>query len=249
GIGFSPGADMSAAWYDKILEERKHKKPWMREIHKAGGWELGMRLTRIELRYRRGILNELEVAHGTEKGARWFDDPYVTLDHLGEAWGFGVGYPPEFDRLPDVTHRGWMRLAVPDSTDGTRSRWDTDPLWEVVQRAPFLHGLPKPLKRAKEAKPDLDQIDAEIRGMLVTRAMLRGSYLDAPASLPGELVAFQERITEWDAHVGRVFSEDVRERARMSGKQVPMKAPLVFPKRPRGRPAKRVAKPPAEKGA
>ncbi|MBA2678633.1 MAG: hypothetical protein H0U76_09620 [Ktedonobacteraceae bacterium] len=230
GIGFSPAGDLSAAWYDKILEERKVKKTWMREIHKAGGWELGMLLTRIELRYRRGILNELEVAFGTEKGARWFDDPYVALDHLGEMWGFGVGYPPEYDHLPDVTHRGWMRLAVPDPNDGTRSRWATDPLWEVVQRVPFAQGLPKPLKRAKEAKPDLDKIDAEIRGLLVSRAMLRGSYLKAPAEISQELEAFDERIAEWDSARGRNFAEDVRERARMAGKKLPYKPSLVFPR-------------------
>ena len=127
GIGFSPAGDLSAAWYDKILEERKVKKAWMRAIHQAGGWEVGMLLTRIELRYRRGILNELEVAYGTEKGARWFDDPYVALDHLGEMWGYGVGYPPEYDSLPDATYRGWMRLAIPDG-DSNRTRWATDPL-------------------------------------------------------------------------------------------------------------------------
>ncbi|MBA3824248.1 MAG: hypothetical protein H0X24_10195 [Ktedonobacterales bacterium] len=239
GIGFSPAGDISAAWYDKILEERKVKKPWMREIHKAGGWEPGMLLTRIEMRYRRRIMNELEVAYGTEKGARWYDDPYVALDHLGEMWAFGVGFPPEYDLLPDVTHRGWMRLAMPDPNDPNCTRWPTDPLWEVVQRVPFAQQLPKPLRRAKKVNPDLDKIDAEIRGLLVSRAMLRGSYLKAPAEISRELEAFDERIADWDADRGRNFAEDVRERARMAGKKLPYKAPLTFPKRPRGRPAKR----------
>ena len=72
--------------------------------------------------------------------------------------------------------------------------------------------------------------------MLVTRAMLRGSYLKAPASMPQEMLAFQERIAEWEQARGRNFSEDVRERARMSGKKLPYKAPLEF--RKRGRPRK-----------
>jgi hypothetical protein len=47
-----------------------------------------------------------------------------------------------------------------------------------------------------------------------------------------------ERIAEWDVAQGRDFAEDVRERARMAGKKLPYKAPLEFPKRPRGRPRK-----------
>ncbi|MBA3823618.1 MAG: hypothetical protein H0X24_06890 [Ktedonobacterales bacterium] len=233
GIGFSPASDLSAAWYDKILEERKRKKPWMREIHKAGGWEPGMRLTRIEIRYRRGILNELEVAYGTEKGARWYDDPYIAIEHLGEMWGFGVGFPPEYDLLPDVTGRGWMRLAIPGG-DSNQTRWATDPLWEVVQRVPFAQGLPKPLKRAREASPDLEKLDAEVRGLLVSLATQRGAYLKAPASLAQEVAAFLDRIAERDHERGRDFAEDVRERARMAGKKLPYKAPLEFLKVVRG---------------
>ncbi|MBA3824182.1 MAG: hypothetical protein H0X24_09850 [Ktedonobacterales bacterium] len=205
----------------------------MREIHKAGGWEPGIRLTRIEIRYRRGILNELEVAYGTEKGARWYDDPYVAIEHLGEMWGFGVGFPPEYDLLPDVTGRGWMRLAVPGG-DSNQTRWATDPLWEVVQRVPFGQGLPKPLKRAREAAPDLEKLDAEVRGLLVSLATQRGAYLKAPASLAQEVAAFLERIAERDQGRGRDFAEDVRERARMAGKKLPYKAPLEFPKVVRG---------------
>src|SRR5215472_5717931 len=59
--------------------------------------------------------------------------PYTAVDHAGDLWGFGVGLPPEHDHAPDVTHRGWMRLAVPDVQDSNRARWKTDPLWQIVQ--------------------------------------------------------------------------------------------------------------------
>ncbi len=238
GFGFSPAGPLSAAWYDKILEERKSKKKWMRVIHEANGWQIGMRLTRIELRYRREILGHVGVALGYAKGERWFDDPRVALDHVGDLWGYGVGLPPEHDFAPDVTHRGWMRLAIPDPLDRNRSRWRTDPVWEVVQRVPFNEGIPKPLKQAKEVKPDLEKIDAELRGLLVTRAMLREAYVKAPASLSRELESFDDVMAEWEQERGLDFAEQVRERARMAGKAVPFKPPLVRPAKPRGRPRK-----------
>ena len=86
-----------------------------------------MQLTRLEYRHKRLIFNELEVALGHERGQRWFDDPWIALEHLGDLWAFDVGLPPEHDQAPDVTHRGWMRLVVPDPSDTRRSRWKTDP--------------------------------------------------------------------------------------------------------------------------
>ena len=236
GIGFSPAGAMSAAWYDKILKERKAKlkKPWMREIHKAGGWQLDMALTRLEYRHKRLIFNELEVALGHERGQRWFDDPWVALEHLGDLWAFDVGLPPEHDQVPDVTHRGWMRLVVPDPSDTRRSRWKTDPLWEIVQRVPFNQGVPKPLRRDKQVRPDLDQIDAQIRGYLVSRAVLREVYMAGPANLSRELESFDEHMAEWEQEKGSDFAEEVRERARMMGKKVPYRDPVVLPMKRQG---------------
>nr|MBA2678824.1 hypothetical protein [Ktedonobacteraceae bacterium] len=251
GIGFSPAGAMSAAWYDKILEERKalHKKPWMREIHKAGGWEVGMQLTRVEFRPKRPVLNEWQAALGQAKGERWFDDPYVTVEHLGDMWGFFAGLADEHDLAPESTYRGWMRLTTPNRHDSRRSRWPTSPLWQVVQRVPFSEGMPKPLKRVREAKPDLSQLDAEILGMFITRAMLRGTYLQQPAELAREMEAFEDRMCEEEASKIAGFGEAVRERARMGGKKLPYHTPLELPKRPRGRPAKRLADFGESKGA
>jgi hypothetical protein len=236
GFSFSPTGAMSAAWYDKILEERKSRKGWMREIHKAGGWQEGMILTRLEYRHKRPIFNELEVALGHEKGQRWYDDPYEALRHLQDLWGFDVGLPPEHDHAPDVTYRGWMRLAVPENKDINRSRWKTDPLWEVVQRVPFSQGLPKPLKRVKQAMLDQEGIDVEIRGLLISRAVARGAYRPGPAVLARELEDFEDWATDYEQkRPGVSFAEEVRERARMKGLPVPYRAPMLLPAKPRGR--------------
>jgi hypothetical protein len=81
-------------------------------------------------------------------------------------------------------------------------------------------------------------LDAEILGMFITRAMLRGSYLQSPAELARELEAFEDQMHEDNVEKVTTFSESVRERARMAGKKLPYKAPLELPKRPRGRPRK-----------
>jgi hypothetical protein len=237
GFVFSAGGDLSSVWYDKLLEERASGKRWMEAIHTDGGWQLGMPLTRIEARFRRGVLREL-AQHGTAPDtspARWFDTPWECLDHLQDLWAFFAGLPPEADLTPDVTHRGWMRFMVLDADDVNRSRWRTDPTWEAVQRARFLpDGSPAALTRLPRVRHDLAQVDAELYGLLKLRAVLRGEYLDTTATLSQELRAFADERDEVDAKRGRDFAEEVREKARMLGKPVPMQAASDSVPRTRG---------------
>jgi hypothetical protein len=67
GFSFSPGDDLSAVWYDKLLEERLSGKRWMEVVHRAGGWRPGMPLTRIEVRFRRATLRDLMTLHAGDR--------------------------------------------------------------------------------------------------------------------------------------------------------------------------------------
>jgi hypothetical protein len=224
GLAFSQGADLSAVWYDKALQERLSGKVWMEPIHRAGGWEPSMPLWRIEARFHRGILRELSRAHSPAdqpREAGWFDDPWVALEHLNDLWAYFAGVPPEADTAPDVTYRGWMRLTVPEGNDSNRSRWPTDPVWTLVQGARFTSTSPIPLARQPRITHDLDRVDAEVYGLLKLRAALRGEYLDTTATLGQELHAFANRMDEVDADKQRDFAEEVREKARMLGKPLP----------------------------
>ena len=232
GFAFSPGGDLSAAWYDKALQERQTGKRWMEPIHRAGGWDLSIPLFRIEARFRRGALREFiaaqTLAHDTESaepttGERWFDDPWICLAHLNDLWAYFAGLPPEADVAPDVTYRGWMRLALSDTTNANRTRWRTDPVWELVQRVRFTESIPQALIRTPMVRHDLEQVDAELYGLLKLRAALRGEYLDTTATLSQEVRAFVVRMDEVDAERGRDFAEEVREKARMLGKPLPMR--------------------------
>jgi hypothetical protein len=121
-------------WYDKLLEERASGKRWMEAIHLASSWQAGMPLTRVEARFRRGVLRELatDATSPETPPARWFDDPWECLDRLQHLWAFYAGLPPETDVAPDMTHRGWMRLVVPDADDANRSRWRIAPYFARV---------------------------------------------------------------------------------------------------------------------
>jgi hypothetical protein len=228
GFSFSPRSPLSAAWYDKAREEQKSQKLWMRPIHEAGGWQTGMPLTRVEHRFKRGVTRELEALLG-HKGERWFDDPWVAIAHQADLWAFAVGLPPELAHLADEGQRGWMRLALPSPTDKTSTRWETDPTWLLLQRIPFGIEPPNPLQRTKHLAPDLAHIDAEILGLFKTRAVLRAVYLHGDAELSRELEAFDDRMAEQAADKGTDFAEDVRERARMMGKPLPLRSVHALP--------------------
>jgi hypothetical protein len=220
GFAFSPGAPLSMVWYDKLLEERLSGKRWMQPIHEAGGWRPGMVLTRIEPRLTREIFRELKEVLPNAR-ASWVDDPYLLLDHLQDVWGLVVGLPERADFAPDVFSRGWMRLVMPAGEDTNKWRWPLDPVWQVVQSAQFNDRLPKALTREKRVVHDLEQVDAELYGLLKLRAVIRGEYLSHTTTLSQELHAFHDRMEEVDAKKGRDFAEEVREKARGLGKPVP----------------------------
>jgi hypothetical protein len=122
-----------------------------------------------------------------------------------------------------------MCLTLPDAEDANRSRWQTDPTWETVQRARFEpDAAPAALTRLPRVRHDLAQVDAELYGLLKLRAVLRGEYLDTTATLSQELRAFAGEMDEVDAKRGRDFAEEVREKARVLGKPVPLRTEPVF---------------------
>lgn len=111
GFAFSSGAPLSAAWYNKELEERLSGKIWMRPIHEAGGWKPHMPLCRVEARFSREILREF--------GIEWVNDPWQILKYLNDLWAYYAGLPPEHDLAPDATHPS---MRIPIATVGRRTQ-------------------------------------------------------------------------------------------------------------------------------
>jgi len=221
GFASAPGAPLSGAIYDKALEERRSGKRWMERIHAANGWRTEMPLFRVEGRFTREVLREIAVGMSLAQGD-WCDDPWLALDHLNDLWAYFVGLPPEQGHAPDATHRGWLRMTQPQ-VDSNRTRWPTDPVWEVIQRAQFTDQAPAPLQRDKQVAHDLEQIDAELYGLFKLRSVLCERQLDETLTLSLELCAFSERMDAVDLERERDYYEAVREKARMLGKAVPIR--------------------------
>lgn len=220
GFAFAPGAPLSGVIYDKALEERRSDKRWMERIHVAGGWRSEMPLFRVEGRFTREVLREIAAGMNLAPGD-WCDNPWVALDHLNDFWAHFVGLAPEHDHAPDATHRGWLRMTQPQA-DSNRSRWPTDPVWEVIQRAQFTDQAPAPLRRDKHVAHDLEQIDAELYGLFKLRSVLCERQMDETLTLSLELRAFSERMDAVDLERERDYYEVVREKARTLGRAVPI---------------------------
>jgi len=64
------------------------------------------------------------------------DDPWECLTHLQAIFAAMVGHA-DTEEWPEAVDVAWVRSLVPDAGDTNRSRWPTDPVWQLVQSAPF----------------------------------------------------------------------------------------------------------------
>src|SRR5215470_3914815 len=81
---------------------------------------------------------------------------------------------------------------------------------------------PVPLKRSSHVVHDPDQIDAEIYRLLKLRSVIWGRQMDETLTLSLELRAFAQRMEDWDELRGRDYFQEVREKARILGRAVPL---------------------------
>ena len=142
GLTFSARGSLSCVIYDKTREIRRSDKGWFADLWKANGWDGASPVWRVECRFKRDALHELQqegVFHGIENVC---DLP----ERLPVLWAYAVGQVggSPADGLPD----GWIRYVVPVEDDN-RSRWPTHPVWGAIQGA-FL--------AAQEYPPDFGKI-------------------------------------------------------------------------------------------
>ena len=99
------GGLISCRLYDKTLEiEQKSKKYYLHELWKKTGWNGNDKVWRLEFELQREIL--------TQKTLSKLSD---VLKHLNGLWSYAT--------------TEWLRLALPNPEDQTRSRWPIHPLW------------------------------------------------------------------------------------------------------------------------
>jgi hypothetical protein len=220
GVTWSPGGAMSFVQYDKTLEARLRNKRFMAPIWRAAGWDGKAPVIRHEARLRRDALRTLGLPPQTQTS---IDDPWTFLKHLTEVWAYVVGQAYTEDAaMPCAAAASqvdvaWIRRVVPD-TDTNRSRWPTDPVWRLVQAAPFTDAPTKArrLMRREQHVHAVEQLDAGAYGYLISRTALlyqQGETFDVSMGLSG---LFQS-LTKIAAQPEKDFGELVRERRRKRG--------------------------------
>jgi hypothetical protein len=74
------------------------------------------------------------------------------------------------DDCPDAVNTAWIRFATPRVDDTNRSRWDTDPMWRVVQSASFAK-VPiaaRRMIRRKQRSHDIEKLVAAQYGYFIS---------------------------------------------------------------------------------
>jgi hypothetical protein len=103
------------------------------------------------------------------------DDPWTFLEHLAVVWGYVVGQPPTGENdstdcapLSWPVDVAWIRRVILDA-DTNRSRWPTDPVWQLVQAASFSNTptQARRLMRREQHVHAVEQLDAGAYGYLV----------------------------------------------------------------------------------
>jgi hypothetical protein len=221
GVTWSPGGAISFVQYDKTLEGRLRNKRFMEPIWRSAGWDDKTSVIRHEVRLRRDALRTLGLPAEMQGS---LDDPWTFLDHLAEVWGYVVGHTPHCDEAStgcattaSPVDVAWIRRVVPDA-DTNRSRWPTDPVWQVVQTAPFTDAPTKArrLLRREQHVHAVEQLDAGAYSYLVSRTALlhpKGETFDVSMGLRGLF----EALTRIAAQPEKDFGELVRQRRRKRG--------------------------------
>jgi hypothetical protein len=167
GLTFSPGGAISVVLYRKDWEQRRRGKAFMQPLWEAAGWQREEPVTRCEVRLRREAFRTLRLPELPDR--RVLDDPWQLLTHLPALYATVVGQPEE--ACPEVVNVAWLRLVVPDEAETNHARWETDPVWHVVQSPTFSAALApaRRLIRRREHTRCAEQLDGILYGLLARR--------------------------------------------------------------------------------
>ncbi len=232
GVAFSPGGAVSFVMYRKDWEGRLKSKRHMEPLWTAAGWDGKEPVTRYEARLVREPIRELHLAG---VAAAVLDDPWQFLDHEHDVWAAIVGRSGN-ETCPDAVDVAWIRRVVPREGESNRSRWDTDPVWRVVQQASFT---PTPLAarrmiRRRQREQEVKKLDRQLLGVLKKREALLHpdpSGRDVSLALRDVVVPLERELVAR----GEQFDQAVRAKRQACGLPVPL-AGRVLPLRPVPRP-------------
>lgn len=208
GIAWSQGGNISLVQYLKTLEIQRTGKQHMVPLWQEKGYTGSEQVVRNEARLRRGAIRSLRVP-GCPRGA--LDNPWTFLEHLQEVWALVVGEP-----YPDPTSpaSAWIRRVIP-TEDSNRSRWPTDPAWQVIQAASFTAPSKEVRHLVRETQMTKD-VDRRVQAMYGT--LVSAVALTVPDGERWDVSMAVGQVVPWlvaEAEIpGKEFGELVRERRR-----------------------------------
>ena len=144
------GNPVNGKLYNKTKEIQQSDKTWFRDYWLAHKWDGQAKVWRVEFSIEREGFHEMEI-----------EDIYDALRNLKRLWAY-CSYE-------------WLRMAIPDATDKTRTRWETHPLWKELQHAFDTEGDTSleslgPLVRQRKREKNIERGIAAIAGYATTLA-------------------------------------------------------------------------------
>lgn len=159
GYTFGAGGHTSCRIYNKTLQIKEvGGQDYLPLLWSKGGREEGETVWRIEFQLRREMLAGFDIRN-----------IHHLQEHLESLWTY-------------LTTK-WLRVALPDSNDKTRSRWKTHPLWLLVTEAFKAEGEQNFLKRVqKDSAPDEANVIRNFSSSLISWMALR-NFMDVREGL------------------------------------------------------------------
>lgn len=188
------GGVMLARLYYKLLQVAKSGSDYLLDLWAKAGWNVGEHAWRLEFQIKREVLSQMGIAALDQ-----------TLNNLNGLWNYACV--------------DWLRLAIPQEGDQTRSRWPINPLWGFLSAVDW-EGNGGPLLRKFSAArlPDYDRLYATALSVLSSYMASEG--IDDPLEgYKALMTALYNHVQAKAARLDLTFDEFLDQRVGLKARQ------------------------------
>jgi hypothetical protein len=182
----SHASQLSAQIYNKTLECQKHRKAYFDPIWRMNGWDGESTVWRVEFRFRRAFLRDVEL-----------DEAFSVLAAIPLLWRYAT--------------QEWLRFVDVEATHGVNiSRLPTHPVWELIQHAydqPLELEEPACTTGKQEAQLSYVAQEKPLQAIMQAQAMKQAESM-SNAQLLQELVALEETLEDLSLEDLRDLAQD-----------------------------------------
>ncbi len=193
GWAIGLGGVMAGRLYDKRLEIIKSHKDYLIPLWHMMGWQMDDPVWRLEFEYKREMLVQKNLAKLTD-----------VLANLNGLWSYAT--------------TEWLRLAIPNPEDQTRSRWPIHPLWATLATLDWeTSGGPLQSRFSNNRVPNHD---AMLRRTFSTLAawMAAEGYTNYDEAVHNFFEALTHHINNKSMNLGLTFESYVKEKVALKAR-------------------------------